>query len=71
MNKKTRAKCITNTRPVILFNLDDTIYDNYVTIKAAAKVIGCNNKTIHRALKTSSRVVKGKLIVTDTINKND
>jgi len=52
MSKETKQKCITHTRPIILYNLDDTIYGEYNTIVDAAKAINCNEKTIRRALQT-------------------
>jgi group I intron endonuclease len=56
-------KCITNTRPVILYNLNGTIYGKYSTIKDAANAINCNEKTIRRALQTEKKLVKRKWIV--------
>lgn len=32
MSEKTKEKCITNTRPVVLYNLDRTVYGKYSTI---------------------------------------
>jgi group I intron endonuclease len=53
MSDVTKQKCITNTRPVVLYNLNGTVYGEYSTILDAAKSINCNEKTIRRALKTS------------------
>ena len=58
MSNETKKKCIAHTRPVILYNLNDTIYGEYSTILDAAKSINCNEKTIRRALKTEKRLVK-------------
>jgi hypothetical protein len=52
MSEETKNKCITNTRPVVLYNLDRTIYGKYSTILEAANAINCNEKTIRRALQT-------------------
>jgi len=54
----TKKKCITNTRPVVLYNLNRTVYGKYSNILEAAKAINCNEKTIRRALKTEKRLVK-------------
>jgi group I intron endonuclease len=58
MSDVTKQKCITNTRPVVLYNLNGTVYGEYSTILDAAKSINCNEKTIRRALKTEKRLVK-------------
>lgn len=56
MSEKTKEKCITNTRPVVLYNLDRTVYGKYSTILEASKAISCNEKTIRRALQTEKKV---------------
>jgi group I intron endonuclease len=58
MSEETKQKCITNTRPVTLYNLNGTIYGEYSTILDAAKAINCNEKTIRRALQTEKKLVK-------------
>jgi hypothetical protein len=58
MSEESKRKCLSNTRPVILYNLNKTIYGEYFTIKDAAKAINCNEKTIRRALVTPKRIIK-------------
>ena len=58
MSDDTKKKCIVNTRPVILYNLNKTVYGKYSTILLAAKAINCAEKTIRRALKTEKKLVK-------------
>ena len=58
MSEETRKKCVVNTRPVILYNLDKTIYGKYDRIADAANAINCNEKTIRRALKTDKKLLK-------------
>jgi len=65
MLDETKKKCIVNTRPVVLYNLDRTIYGQYSTILEAAKAINCNEKTIRRALQTEKKLVKRQWIVED------
>jgi group I intron endonuclease len=65
MSDETRNKCIVHTRPVVLYNLNGTIYGKYPTILDAAKSINCNEKTIRRALKTEKGLVKRQWIVKD------
>jgi len=63
MSDETKKKCIVNTKPVILYNLNKTIYGKYPTIKEAAFAINCSEKTIIRAFKTEKRLVKKQWIV--------
>lgn len=65
MSDETKKKCITNTRPVVLYNLDRTIYGKYPTIVEAAKAINCDEKTLRRALQTTKKLVKKQWIVED------
>jgi group I intron endonuclease len=58
MSEETKLKCVTHTRPVILYNLDGTVYGQYPTIIEAAKAINCNEKTLRRALTTEKKLVK-------------
>jgi hypothetical protein len=52
MSDEIKKKCIKNTRPVTLYNLNGTIYGEYAPIIDAAKAINCNEKTMRRALQT-------------------
>lgn len=58
MSDDTKKNCIVNTRAVILYNLNKTVYGKYSTILLAAKAINCAEKTIRRALKTEKKLVK-------------
>lgn len=58
MSDETKQKCIRHTRPVVLYNLNGTVYGKYSSILEAAKSINCGEKTIRRALKTEKRLVK-------------
>lgn len=55
MSEITKTKCIFNTRPVMLYNIDRTVYGQYPTIVEAAKAINCGEKTIRRALQTEKK----------------
>jgi group I intron endonuclease len=46
MSGETKKKCIKHTRPVVLYNLNGTVYGEYSTILEAANSINCNEKTI-------------------------
>lgn len=58
MNEDIKKKCIVNTKSVILYNLNRTIYGKYASIVDAANAINCNEKTIRRALQTNKKLVK-------------
>lgn len=55
---ETKKEGITNTRPVVLYNLDRTVYGKYPTILEASKAINCNEKTIRTALQTKNKLIK-------------
>lgn len=69
MYNETKKKCITHTRPVVLYNLNGTVYGEYSTILDAANSINCDEKTIRRALKTEKGLVKRQWIVKDLSTK--
>lgn len=58
MSDETKQKCIANTRPVVLYNLNGTVYGKYPTIKKAAEAINCGVKTINRALNAEKKLVR-------------
>ncbi len=52
------------SKPILLYNLDYTVYGEYPSIVEAARSIKCNVKTIIRALKTEKKkLVKRRWIV--------
>lgn len=51
------------SKPILLYNLDHTVYGEYISIIEAAKSINCNEKTIRRALKSEKKIVKRRWIV--------
>jgi len=57
LNMKKKSK------PIILYNLNFTVYGEYPSITDAAKSIGCNEKTIRRALKTKKKLLKRRWFV--------
>ena len=71
MSDRTKNKCITNTRSVVLYNLNGTVYGEYSTILDAAKSINCGEKTIRRALKTEKGLVKKQWVVKDLSKTNN
>ena len=67
MSIETRLKCIVNVRPVTITELDGSNPQFFPTIVSAAEAIGCDVKTIRRALQ-SNGVIKRKYLVTDTVD---
>ena len=51
------------SKPITLYNLDWTVYGNFTSISDAAKTVGCDIKTINRALKTEKKILKKRFIV--------
>lgn len=51
------------SKPIILYNLDRTVYGEFSGISEAAKTVGCDIKTINRALKTEKKILKRRYIV--------
>jgi hypothetical protein len=50
MKKKSKA--------VVIYNLNNTVYGEYPSIIEAARSLNCNEKTIRKALKTESKLLK-------------
>jgi len=49
-----------SSHPIILYNLDSTVYGEYPSIAEASKSIHCSEKTIRRALSTEKMLLKGR-----------
>jgi group I intron endonuclease len=52
-----------NSKPIILYNLNYTVFGEYSSIRNAADSINCNEKTIRRALTTKKKILKRRWIV--------
>lgn len=52
-----------NSKAIILYNLNSTVFGTYFSITEAAKDINCSPKTINRALKTEKKLLKRRFIV--------
>jgi group I intron endonuclease len=52
-----------NSKPIILYNLDYTVFGEYSSIIEAARSVNCNEKTIRRALKTNKKILMRRFIV--------
>lgn len=60
---EAKANMKKNSKPIILYNLDRTVYGEFPSLSEAAKTIGCGVKTISRALKTEKKILKKRFIV--------
>lgn len=47
-----------NSKSIILYNKDGTIYGEYISIVEASNSLNCSIKTISRALKSNSKILK-------------
>lgn len=52
-----------NSKPIILYNLDSTVYGEFYSIVEAANSVNCSEKTIRRALNTEKKFLKRRFIV--------
>jgi len=52
-----------NSKPIILYNLDNTVYGQFSSIVEAAKDINCSEKTIRRVLITEKKLLKKRWII--------
>jgi hypothetical protein len=69
MSIESWLKCVVNTRPIIITNLDGSNLQLFSTITEAVKVLKCNVKTIRRALHSTTNILLKKYIVSDAIVK--
>lgn len=51
------------SKPIILYNLNRTVFGEYPSIVEAAKSVICDQKTIIRALKSESKILKRRYII--------
>lgn len=61
----SRANMKKNSKPIVVYNLDRTIFGKYPSITEAAESLQwlCAEKTIRRALKTERQILKKRFIV--------
>ena len=52
-----------NSKSLIIYNLNYTVYGEFPSITEASKSLNCNEKTIRRALKTEKKLLKRRWIV--------
>lgn len=52
-----------NSKAILVYNMDYTVYGEFPSIVDAAKSLGCDQKTIYRALQTPKNILKRRWIV--------
>ncbi len=62
-SEKALANFKKKSKPVIVYNLNDTVFGQYPSITEAANNLNCSSKTIIRALKTDKKILKRRFIV--------
>jgi hypothetical protein len=46
------------SKPIIVYNLDKTVYGEYTSITAGAESLRCSAKTVQRALNTPKQILR-------------
>ena len=62
-SKETLANIRKSSKPIIVYNLDKTVYGEYPSITAGAQSLRCSIKTINRAMNTQKKILKRRWIV--------
>ena len=52
-----------SSKPILVYNMDYTVYGEFPSIVDTAKSLGCDQKTIYRALQTPKQILKRRWIV--------
>ena len=52
-----------SSKPLIVYNLDYTVFGTFPSIIEASKVLNCNKRTISRVLKTPKKILKRRWII--------
>ena len=52
-----------NSKAIIVYNMDYTVYGKFPSITEASKSLGCSQKTISRSLQTPKKIVRRRWII--------
>ena len=52
-----------NSKAILVYNMDYTVYGEFLSITEASKSLGCSQKTITRALQTPKKILRRRWIV--------
>jgi len=61
--QKARKNMQKNSKAIIVYNFNYTVYGEFPSIVDAAKSLGCDQKTIRRALQTPKKILRRRWIV--------
>ena len=62
-NEEALANMKKASKPIVLYNKDGTVYGKYPSITSASLDINCGVKTIYRALRSESKVLKIRWVI--------
>ena len=62
-SKESLANMTMSSKPIIVYNLDKTVYGEYPSITAGSESLRCSVKTISRALNTPKKILRKRWIV--------
>lgn len=62
-SKKAVLNMKKRSMPILVYNMDYTVYGEFSSITEASKSLGCSQKTINRALKTQKKMLKRRWII--------
>lgn len=70
MSAESRLKCAANVRPILITDLDGNNPQLFSSVIKASVALGCNDKTIRRALQSggSTNKLLNKYLVSDSID---
>ena len=63
LSKKSLANMRKSSKPIVIYNLDRTVYGEYPSITAGSESLRCSVKTIWRAINTPKKILKRRWIV--------
>lgn len=63
ISEKAMLNMKKNSKAIRLYNLDRTVFGEYVSILATAGAVNCSEKTVRRALNTEKKILKKRYIV--------
>lgn len=52
-----------NSKGILVYNMDYTVYGEFASITEASKSLGCSQKTISRALQTQKKILRRRWII--------
>ena len=63
LSEQARDNMKKRSKGIIVYNLDRTVFGEYPSIVEGSKNLNCSEKTIRRALKSDSKILKRRFVV--------